>query len=206
MNDQQSTSEKVALFTDKIGRDLNSKRLFYDRFVRSVKPKYGLSVEDCEDIFQLTAFNIISQNNEGNSRIDTYRHVIDKETALIEDESLSSWFIGCLDNACIDYLRRENSIRRGGGHDRIDNGEFPIIYGLQGRSESPLDGLIRKEDGKRLWVLLDELEEQQKELLVMHYVDGLTYSEISDELGVPKGTLKSWVGRSKNKLRRIHAA
>jgi len=48
---------------------------------------------------------------------------------------------------------------------------------------------------------LDELQEKQKNSLLLAFYEGYTHQELSRRLSVPLGTMKSWIRRSLEKLR-----
>ena len=52
---------------------------------------------------------------------------------------------------------------------------------------------------KRCFKLLDD---QQRRCIVLAFVDGLSHSEITERIGVPLGTVKSWIRRGLLTLRR----
>jgi len=49
---------------------------------------------------------------------------------------------------------------------------------------------------------LDELEEPQRRAVLLAYLYGLTREELATRLAVPVGTVKSWIRRSLDRLRR----
>jgi RNA polymerase sigma-70 factor (ECF subfamily) len=52
-----------------------------------------------------------------------------------------------------------------------------------------------------LWDALRRLPRNQRAALVLHALDGLGYAEIGQALGVPEGTVASWVSRARARLR-----
>lgn len=54
-----------------------------------------------------------------------------------------------------------------------------------------------------LWRALDQLERRQRAALVLNVLDGYTQAEIATLLGVPTGTVASWLARSKSRLREL---
>jgi len=49
---------------------------------------------------------------------------------------------------------------------------------------------------------IDELKEKQKKSILMAFYEGYTHQELSKKLAVPLGTMKSWIRRSLDKLKR----
>lgn len=67
---------------------------------------------------------------------------------------------------------------------------------------SPDRALARKQLAERLWSALDELPFDQRSVVVLREVDGLSYDEIAFSLGVAVGTVKSRLTRARQTLRR----
>jgi RNA polymerase sigma-70 factor (ECF subfamily) len=59
---------------------------------------------------------------------------------------------------------------------------------------------------RRAAKLLDELPEDQRHVLVLHHVLGLSVPEISDEVGAPFETVRSRLRLGMSKLRALHGA
>jgi RNA polymerase sigma-70 factor, ECF subfamily len=52
-----------------------------------------------------------------------------------------------------------------------------------------------------LWIALGQLEPQHCAALLLSTLEGYTHSEIGQILGVPAGTVSSWLSRTKERLR-----
>lgn len=52
-----------------------------------------------------------------------------------------------------------------------------------------------------LWAALGELRREEAVALVLNALDGYTQAEIAEHLGVPEGTVASWISRAKARLR-----
>lgn len=66
------------------------------------------------------------------------------------------------------------------------------------RAEEPMWAMESQPD---LWLAMAELEPTHRAALVLNVLDGYTYREIAEMLGVPPGTVASWMSRSKERLR-----
>ncbi|MDH4066076.1 MAG: sigma-70 family RNA polymerase sigma factor, partial [Acidobacteriota bacterium] len=62
--------------------------------------------------------------------------------------------------------------------------------------------LARKELATRLWAALDALPFDQRTVVVLREIDGLSYEDIAFSLGVAVGTVKSRLTRARQVLRR----
>jgi RNA polymerase sigma-70 factor (ECF subfamily) len=67
--------------------------------------------------------------------------------------------------------------------------------------EDPLAQLIRHENRQRLEAALAELPERHRDLVRLHYLDGCSYREISERLGIPANSIGPSLQRVQQKLR-----
>jgi len=111
------------------------------------------------------------------------------------------WLFTIAANKARDYLRRKGRRRtlelsapvdRGG--EGGDAGSFIDL--MEVRVPSPSDALDRDETNRQVQKALDELPLILREILLLAYFQRISYAQISDELGIPLGTVKS----------RLHAA
>jgi len=108
----------------------------------------------------------------------------------------STWIYALSHNHLIDYYRKKKNISFSTyGHDGSDNLDFPDERDITKEEE-----LIDSELKERVWSTVDLLPEEYKELIIMRYVSGLKYDEISSILNIPMGTLKNKIFRAKRKL------
>jgi len=54
-----------------------------------------------------------------------------------------------------------------------------------------------------LWIALAQLEPRHRAALLLSTLDGYTHPEIGQILGVPGGTVSSWLSRTKERLREL---
>ena len=71
-----------------------------------------------------------------------------------------------------------------------------------GDETSPDRALARKELAEQLWSALDRLPFDQRTVIVLREIDGLSYDDIAFSLGVAVGTVKSRLTRARQTLRR----
>lgn len=69
-------------------------------------------------------------------------------------------------------------------------------------NEVPLEA---EETSKVLQMSLDLLPKEQREALVLQVYGGLSYNEIAEVMGVPMTTVRNWIVRAKDKMRKIIA-
>jgi RNA polymerase sigma-70 factor, ECF subfamily len=101
-----------------------------------------------------------------------------------------AWMVGMVRYRALDIVRRQAR-------------ESPGYEPEEREDESPdaLARLVSTTEGAALHRCLKELEEERRRLVVMAFVDGLSHSELAVRLGLPLGTVKSWIRRSLLQLR-----
>ena len=73
--------------------------------------------------------------------------------------------------------------------------------GEQGRRQGVLSAILRDELASRLWLAVGQLPESYREAVVLHYVEGMDYSQISQITGVSASALRVRALRGRNLLR-----
>jgi RNA polymerase sigma-70 factor (ECF subfamily) len=66
----------------------------------------------------------------------------------------------------------------------------------------PLEGLSRSDDGRRLNECLGQLKAQQRQVIALAYFKGMTHDELAAFTETPLGTIKTWIRRGLDQLRR----
>ena len=98
------------------------------------------------------------------------------------------WLFAIARNAAHDALRRS---RRSLDIERPEASEQP----------GPEELALRHDDGLRLREALDALPQRYRAVLELYYLRGLLYREVSGELGIPIGTVKTYLRRAKRRMR-----
>lgn len=93
----------------------------------------------------------------------------------------------------VGRLRRDRARRRA----RIES------Y-LQEQPEATADGARETEAAQYLRLLLQQLNEAQRVVLILAELEGFTSAEIAETLGVPAGTVDSRLRRARIQLARLH--
>jgi RNA polymerase sigma-70 factor (ECF subfamily) len=119
------------------------------------------------------------------------------------ERRFSSWFFQVLRNVTIDYLRVNrvptaslDELREGGRRVAAVDRESPSPEELAGRGE--LSSAIS--------AALSRIRPDYREVVVLRYQEGFTQSEIAEILGLPAGTVKTYLHRARKELAEILAA
>lgn len=117
------------------------------------------------------------------------------------ESSFSTWVYRLATNVCIDYLRREKRKRQVESEISLDDEQAGWAEPADW-SQDPQHRLEQSEMGRALERGLQALPEQQRQILVLRELSGLSYQEIAEKLQLDLGTVKSRIARARLALRK----
>lgn len=115
------------------------------------------------------------------------------------DSKFSVWLYRIVSNVCLDFLRSKNRRPTVSLSVEDDNGEDAQLY-VADESQSPellLDRKLTRESVRRG---LDSLPPDYRQILLLREIQGLSYDEIAQALGLEVGTVKSRIFRARKRL------
>lgn len=119
------------------------------------------------------------------------------------DRKFSSWFFQVLRNVTIDYLR-VNRLPTS-SLDELEDAGHPAAT-IDRNSASPEEIAGQGELASAMDRALSQLRREYREAVVLRYHEGLTHPEIAEILGLPSGTVKTYLHRARKELAEILAA
>lgn len=102
-----------------------------------------------------------------------------------------TWLITIARNTAIDRVRA-----RRGGHTDIDE-----AFDLEDSGMSPEQSAINTDEGNRIEDCMGQLKPERADAVRRAYVQGESYNELAERLGVPLNTVRTWLRRSLLSLR-----
>jgi len=117
------------------------------------------------------------------------------------ESSLYTWLYKIALNLCRNFYRTRG---RRPVHEEI--GEDGSTTVLEAEGGSPEDEVLRREFWEQLRRGLDGLPEEQREAVVLCDLEGMSYEEMADVMGVPIGTVRSRIFRGRRALQERLAA
>ena len=152
----------------------------YQRLVYNVALRMLGSAESAEDATQDTF-------------LSAYRAV-----GRFRGGSFKAWILRIAANSCHDKMRVTRRARVGSLDSLMEeSGDFI----RDNEAESPEDYALRRELGRLLSEGLASLPEDQRLVVVLSDIQGLSYEEISEAAGCSLGTVKSRLSRGRARLR-----
>ncbi len=115
------------------------------------------------------------------------------------DSKFSSWLYRIVSNVCLDFKRRQS--RRPSSSLTVEDDEGENIQlDIADESQSPEALLERKMTREAVRAGLQQLPDEQRQILLLREIQGLSYEEIGEVMGLEAGTVKSRIFRARKKL------
>ena len=114
------------------------------------------------------------------------------------DSKFSSWLYRIASNVCLDFLRSRSR------HPQVSlstvDEDDRTTFELPDMSRNPEEQLMKKLSMEAVRRGLEQLPEQQRQILVLRELGGLSYAELAQTLGLEEGTVKSRIFRARKRL------
>jgi RNA polymerase sigma factor (sigma-70 family) len=181
--------ELIALIDRVAGRDEVALKALYDQTSGKL---YGLALrvvrskEQAEDALQETFMQVWRTASD-------YRATLSPPLA---------WLGLIVRSRSLDVLRRGKAQRDHLADDIDDDG---LADTLEGHSPNPLDASLASEQASALHACLGKLDNQHREVVSLAYLRDLSHGELAAQLRLPLGTVKTWIRRGLDQLRRCMA-
>lgn len=117
------------------------------------------------------------------------------------DSSFATWLYRLTSNVCIDFLRREKRRSALSMTISLDDEEEARQAELPDERFSPHVEAERRERRETLRAGLATLSAEHRRVLILRELEGLSYGEIAQVLGLEEGTVKSRIARARLALR-----
>jgi RNA polymerase sigma-70 factor (ECF subfamily) len=116
----------------------------------------------------------------------------------------SSWIFKIATNLTIDHIRKKevatvsiDGSRYAVTSDEIEASTITVASG----DENPEELLEAKELGESIEEAIGGLRAEYRTAILLRHVEGREYQEIADIMGLPLGTVKTFIHRARNELR-----
>jgi len=115
------------------------------------------------------------------------------------DSRFSSWLYRIVSNVCLDYKRKQSRRPASSLTVEDDEGEEQQLD-VADESQSPEALLERKLTREAVRKGLRQLPDEQRQILLLREIQGLSYEEIGEVMDLEAGTVKSRIFRARKKL------
>ncbi len=154
-------------------------------------------------IFNL-AYRMIGNFDDANDLAqETFIRVFRSIASFKGQSAFSTWIYRITTNVCLDELRKRKNKKEMSldAEIQLEDGEMK----RQIMSDDPLPDEVAEREEIRSIVsgAIDSLPEDQRLVITLRDIQGLSYDEIADVLDCPSGTVKSRINRARQALKNV---
>src|ERR1700733_8146764 len=133
---------------------------------------------------------------------EAVRRAIEGRDRLRQGEPMRPWVTGIARHVALDAIRaRKRQRDRNAAPSAMEDGVMPDpIERLPDMGPTAFDRLADAEHSALIARALQSLPPGQRSALTMFHMEGLAYQEIAARLGVPLGTVATWVMRARKSV------
>ncbi len=155
------------------------------------------------------ALSLVRDENDARELVqDAFLRVFKGLGSFQGGSSFFTWLYRIITNLSIDLIRKPGRQMGELDEKRLDTddsheADFPLVSRIDGAD--PADVVRRGEIAVRLRAALDALPSYHRGVIVMREIEGLSYEEMAQVMGVSKGTIMSRLFHARQKLQRALA-
>jgi len=121
------------------------------------------------------------------------------------ESSFYTWLYRIAMNLAIDATRRRKRRVTTEFDEQVASRDGTGAISEQHHSESPSRSLERQQLYTHIMAAIEELPEDQRQAILLRELEGLSYKDISDIMGIPEGTVMSRLFYARKKLQKLLA-
>lgn len=152
------------------------------------------------------AMALVRDDNDARDLVqDAFLRVFKNLSGFQGSSSFFTWLYRIITNLSIDLIRkpgRNTTDLEEARLDRDDLGDFDLPFLSRYDGADPADIVRRREIAGALQAAFDALPSYHRAVVVMREIDGLSYEEMAQAMGVSKGTIMSRLFHARQKLQR----
>ena len=188
------------------------------------KPDQELSDTDLVDLVQggdATAFRGLVERFQGRIYAHIYGMIRNREEArdltqeafvkayrniggFRREASFTTWLYRIASNVTIDYIRKHRRVRMSEFDERIGHQEQgDEVWDPDHLRRSPGRDLERTQLYGRIMDAMQKLPDDQRQAVLLREIEGFSYREIAETMGIPEGTVMSRLFYARKKLQAL---
>jgi RNA polymerase sigma factor (sigma-70 family) len=131
---------------------------------------------------------------------ETLRRALEGQARLREGEALRPWVLGIARHVALDARRRRKRERLMDAPDTEGDETDSPWNRLADPSPAPDERAASTERAGQISRALEGLAAPQRQAMILFHVEGVGYQSIAEQLGVPLGTVATWLSRGRRSL------
>ena len=147
------------------------------------------------------SLKLVSKEDIEDLTIETFSKAFDKLDSYDNSFAFSTWIKAIANNTLIDFFRKKDqkTISIDQQKKNQDSNNIDVVDS----SLDPENHLIRKQKNKHISGMVRRLKPHYRELIILRYLDEMSYNEISKKLNMPLGSVKAKLFRARDLLMQI---
>jgi RNA polymerase sigma factor (sigma-70 family) len=186
-------------FSDNAKKDFN---LVFKAKIGDQKA-YAEIMQRYKDSIYYMALKMVNNKDDAmDLTVETFAKAFENLDKYKPEYAFSTWLFRIATNNSIDFIRKK----------RLNVVSLDLLSEDEGGDfylQVPADGLnpeetsIRKQESEKLKNMVEQLPLRYRTLIVLRYYEELSYEEISQQLGIPIGTVKAQLFRARDLMSNI---
>lgn len=186
-------------FSDNAKKDFN---LVFKAKIGDQKA-YAEIMQRYKDSIYFMALKMVNNKDDAmDLTVETFAKAFENLDKYKPEYAFSTWLFRIATNNSIDFIRKK----------RLNVVSLDLLSEDEGGDfylQVPADGLnpeetsIRKQESEKLKNMVEQLPLRYRTLIVLRYYEELSYEEISQQLGIPIGTVKAQLFRARDLMSNI---
>lgn len=185
-NTKNNKERDIALVKLAINGDQKAYSELMTLYWATVEKTFSLKLQSREDIEDLS--------------IATFSKAFDKLKTYNSSFAFSTWINTIATNTLIDFFRKRDQKTISIDDEKEDD---TSTLNIIDNGLDPERNLIQKQKNKHIASLVHQLKPHYRELIIMRYLDELSYAEIAEKLDMPLGSVKAKLFRARDLLVQI---
>ena len=146
------------------------------------------------------AFNVLRDTEEAlDAAQEAFIRAYQALPSFRGQSAFYTWLFRITMNVASDRVRQRAARGRAFGTERVEEEEWERT--LVDRGEAPDASAARAEERRRIQRALESLPEHHRAIIMLSDLEGLSYREIAEVLGIPMGTVMSRLHNARKRLR-----
>ena len=147
------------------------------------------------------AMKLSSKEDVEDLSIATFTKAFDKIKSYNSSYAFSTWIQTIATNSLIDFFRKKE--QKTISIDEDVKNEQGNPHEIEDLDTNPELNFIQQQKNKQLFSLVEKLKPHYRELIVLRYLEELSYDEIAQKLDIPLGSVKAKLFRARDLLLKI---
>ena len=180
------------------GWDINMFSVIVERYekklLKYILNQSNVSIEDAENILQDVFIKVYKNINSYNS---IYK--------------FSSWIYRIAYTTTIDNYKKHKNINENTTSIDVDLWDWEwttnsLLDLIEDENQNIHENLKRKELSSKVREIINQLEPKYKDVILLKYIEWMSYDEITDILTIPSNTVWTLINRAKKQIKKIAIA